>query len=582
MSIFWSDSSPDGETLNWGPLAVLQPLLDKMKVADIIDQHVPPDPQLEYAHGRVLQLLLAARLSHPVALMNVASWAQQSGADIFYDIPADKLNDDRLGRALDALFSQRHSILASVAHHVLRTFSLSSDRLHYDTTAILFEGVYDNAKAIADDLRLPPITASADFPPAHITHGYLDKRKMIHLGLTSVVDELGAVPIFGHTLSGNRNGVTGIAQQFQLLRHYLRPEPFLMVSDRGTFSAEHVARMHATGHSVLCSVSWKDYRPLFEAHRQRLTWRKASFLSVEQRRRRQSRSTLPREHYELAVLNHTLADPHTKDDIPCRVLFVFSSADEKAHKVNRAAAIAKIRAGLEKIQAAVARAHPTTKLERLPARIAKLYGKKEAGRYFRWELVPLSDAERAALPPRRKGDGIPSHRFVFHFDAQAAEADAANDGYYALLTTASATYSADTLFTYFKEQNYVEQVHHQLKTPLAIAPIFLKTPQRVEALAYLLKIALTAYHLIQRIYRRNVAADAKVPASEKRLTSESILRAFHLYPVLLEPTPLGKLMRVGRLTNRQRLLLRRLGFTTPAQNFSRQLPPHPPPEQLPS
>ena len=33
--------------------------------------------------------------------------------------------------------------------------------------------------------------------------------------------------------------------------------------------------------------------------------------------------------------------------------------------------------------------------------------------------------------------------------------------------------SGDTLFTQFKQQNYVELGHHQWKTPLAVRPVFL-------------------------------------------------------------------------------------------------------------
>jgi hypothetical protein len=99
---------------NLGPLAVVAPLLEQMDVAAIIDRHLPPDPQLEFSHGQVLRLLLGARLCHPLALINVPGWAEESGAEYLWGIPADKLNDDRLGRALDAFFTQRHSILASV------------------------------------------------------------------------------------------------------------------------------------------------------------------------------------------------------------------------------------------------------------------------------------------------------------------------------------------------------------------------------------------------------------------------------------------------------------------------------------
>src|SRR5262249_36562793 len=147
----------------------------------IIDRHLPADPQLEFSHGQVLRMLLGARLAQPLALVNVANWAQESGAEFLWGIPADKLNDDRLGRALDALFTQRHSILAGVAAHVVHTSGLPMNRLHYDTTHLLFCSAHDNSAPIPDALPLPPATPSANFPPAQITHGYaVHDAKMIH------------------------------------------------------------------------------------------------------------------------------------------------------------------------------------------------------------------------------------------------------------------------------------------------------------------------------------------------------------------------------------------------------------------
>jgi transposase len=575
MCLAWSGAVLPRASCNLGPLAVVAPLLEQMEVAAIIDRHLPPDPQLEYSHGQVLRMLLGARLSYPMALVNVADWAQESGAEFLWGIPADKLNDDRLGRALDALFTQRHSILASVAAHVVSAFRLPMQRLHYDTTPLLLCGAYDASTSIPEALPLPPTTTSARFPPAHITHGYaVHDAKMIHAGLCSVVDDLGAVPIFGHTLSGNHNGKTGIAQQVQLLQDYLRPNPLLMISDRGTYSAAHVARLERAGLHALCSVPWSDFKPLFHEHRHRLFWNQASFLSVEQKRRRQCNSSLPKERYELAVLRHQLTDPDSGDVVPCRVLFVFSSADQKVCQKERHRAVAHIRAGLERIAQSVARGHhlwqDPTQIHR---RVAKLLGQRGAARYFRWELVPLSPAEQAALPTPARGCRRPMHRFVFHYDEAAAQADAADDGYSALLTTAPLTRSADTLFTEFKQQCYVEQGHHQWKTPLAVRPLFLKSPERVEALVYLLKIALTAYHLLQRLYRQAVPDDA--PVAERRLTSESILRAFRVCPLVKQATPLGCVVHPVQLTQRQRAILSRLQFPTPAQTLSRRLPPHP-------
>ena len=572
MCFTWHGCVRAEEVVNLGALALLAPLLERMQVADIVDRHLPPDPQLEFSHGQVLSLLLAARLAHPTALVNVAGWAEKTGADILWNIPADKLNDDRLGRALDAFFDQRHSIQACVAEQVLRTANLTCARLHFDTTHLVFEGAYEDSQPRPDDLPLPPSTPSADFPPAHITYGYgASNTKLVQAGITAVIDHHGALPVLGHVLDGNRNGHPAIAQQFTLLQNYLPPPPnLLMVSDRGTFSAAHVARLHRQNCQVLCSVPWKDYRGLFDQHREHLHWRRASYLSLEQQRRRDTNSSLPKEHYELAVVRHQLIDPETKQPIPCRVLFVFSTADQKVCRKTREQTIAKIRAGLEKIAASVQRGHPQSHPAAIERRVAKLLGNKAARHYFRWELIPLTRAEQAALPAPQRGCRRPSYRLVFHFDPAAAEADAVYDGLSALVTTAPLLHSADTLFSQFKQQNYVELLHHQWKTPLAVRPVFLKSPQRVEALVCLLQVALTAYQLLERLYRQSLAEDA--PINEKRLTSESLLRQFQVYGLIIVRSRQGRVVYATRLTSRQRHILHQLGFATPTQILSRTLP----------
>src|SRR5499427_5803353 len=125
MTLIWHSAARAEEVVNLGPLALIQPLLDQLKVARIIDQHLPPDPQLEFSHGQVLSLLLAARLCQPTALINVPAWAHKSGADILWNLPADKLNDDRLGRALDAFFEHRHSFFASTTALAMRRLAFT-------------------------------------------------------------------------------------------------------------------------------------------------------------------------------------------------------------------------------------------------------------------------------------------------------------------------------------------------------------------------------------------------------------------------------------------------------------------------
>jgi hypothetical protein len=229
---------------------------------------------------------------------------------------------------------------------------------------------------------------------------------------------------------------------------------------------------------------------------------------------------------------------------------------------------------LQTLAEAVRRNHRATQLENIPRRIATLLGKKGAARFFTWSLVPLTAQEQAALAPPQVNCSPQTHRLVWNLDEPAVANDARHDGLSVLVTTAPLTYTTDALFSQFKKQCYQEHSHHQLKTPLAVSPVFLKNPQRVEALVMLLQVASTAYHLIQRQFRMNLPADA-LP-TDKRMTTESILKAFANYPLVIEKVPGGQIVRATHANVQQRRFLHKLQFGSLEKILRRNLQARPP------
>lgn len=100
---------------NLGPLTLVNPILERMDIRRIVNLHCPPDPRREIPVGDVIHALVANRICSPEPLVHVAEWAEHSGAEFLLGVPADALNDDRLARALDAVFAKRWNILAEVA-----------------------------------------------------------------------------------------------------------------------------------------------------------------------------------------------------------------------------------------------------------------------------------------------------------------------------------------------------------------------------------------------------------------------------------------------------------------------------------
>ena len=118
-------------------------------------------------------------------------------------------------------------------------------------------GAYEPSQARGDLTTAAGTVRSDDqLPPAHITKGrpLSDAPKdvqLIHAGLCTVVDAFGPVPIFGHTVDGNQNGHTAVAEQLALFKKHLQPPALTLFSDRGTFSVPHLLRLHAEGfHAV--------------------------------------------------------------------------------------------------------------------------------------------------------------------------------------------------------------------------------------------------------------------------------------------------------------------------------------------
>jgi transposase len=523
---------------------------------------------------------MAARLYSPMGLSNVSTWAAATGADILWNIPPEKLNDDRLGRALDAFFKQRHSILAHLALHVSREFKISLKEVHYDPTHLLFTGAYEDAvprnQLIDRSGEKEHIRSDDQLDPAHITKGRAtdDAPKgslMVHAGLSTYVDELGPLPFFGHTVDGNQNGRTAVDEQLALMRKHLKLQEVTMISDRGTYSVGHLLRLKEESAYAICSAPWGEFKELFDKHRKKLTWKNASYLSIEQQRRRKSKSELPQEHYDLAVLKHRLKEEDTKQEIDCRIIFVFSTSDQKVVRQQRQKHIDQITKGLEKCQANVARGGPYSDTDSVTRRIARLFGDKKVAKYFSWKLIPLTERERSKLPKPARGAHRATHRFEFTFDNQAVTRDEEDDGYSVIVTTVPQNRgSADALFTRFKQQCYSEQVNREFKGPLAVRPVFLHTPQRVEALVFLMIAVLTLHYVLQRMYRQTVPRDAS--NQERLMTTQKILAAFSSYTLLIHYMKLGREVQPTRLTTRQRQILQQLGFATPAQFLSKRLP----------
>ena len=86
-----------------GTLLLVRHYCQRLGLTTIVDTAAPMRGRAQLTHGEVITALVANRLSAPSPLYDVAGWASSAAMAELFDTPAALLNDDRLGRALEAL-----------------------------------------------------------------------------------------------------------------------------------------------------------------------------------------------------------------------------------------------------------------------------------------------------------------------------------------------------------------------------------------------------------------------------------------------------------------------------------------------
>jgi transposase len=115
------------------------------------------------------------------------------------------------------------------------------------------------------------------------------------------------------------------------------------------------------------------------------------------------------------------------------------------------------------------------------------------------------------------------------FDQAAVEADAATDGGYALLSTLPAQIDAAQVLIRYKGHEVVERRYSAFTGPLAVAPMFLKTNRRIEALITVICLALLIFCLVERAVRQAIAPDTRMtglyPGQKAKPTGRLVFQA---------------------------------------------------------
>src|SRR5271157_4303115 len=143
------DPPPAGTRRHVGALLLVHHYVDRLGLVEVIDAAVPMRGRAMLTHGEVIAALVANRLCGPAPLYDVAGWASSAALAELFSVPAGLLNDDRLGRALEALAPVAEQVRGGLALAAVGRCGADLSRLHLDMTAVRFTGGYEGSALVA-------------------------------------------------------------------------------------------------------------------------------------------------------------------------------------------------------------------------------------------------------------------------------------------------------------------------------------------------------------------------------------------------------------------------------------------------
>ncbi len=457
-----------------GSLPVIAGFCRRLDIGGIVDRACPVRDVAIATHGQVIEALVANRLTSPQPLLHVEDWAREWAVAEVFGLDPGALNDDRLGRALDAVAPALAGVVGSVGVNAIAGFGIDTSRIHWDMTSISLFGDYDGAEAgFAEPSYGHPKDRRVDL-------------KQIQAGLGVSAD--GGIPVFHRAFDGRAGEINQVVGAMESLQKMCGPRTFLLVGDTKLISYGNVASMTRAGMTFIAPAS-KAYVGA-EALRAANGMGLHAVDYVAQRDAAKPAEQRGRYRVGEDTWAMTPAKSHKGEAIELRRVFVWSSADAGAAAKSRSKKLARAREDLDALTRGLGGRHYPS-VEKVTARLAVIAAKRRVGDYLR-HTVGVD------------GSGKPT--LEWHFDPAALDHETATDGWYCLLTNLDPTEAdAGEVLVRYKGQEVVERRYGNFKGPIAVAPIFLKNNRRIEALLTVICLALLIFCLVERQVRVAIA-----------------------------------------------------------------------------
>ena len=464
-------------------LGIVAGIVDSIGLVEIINNYCGNLPDEKISSGQVVKAMILNGLgfvSSPLYMFSYFFKDKPCEYLIGKGVKAEYLNDDKLGRVLDKLFIKGLTdIFLAISLNVKEKFDISLKSSHLDSSSLHVHGEYNNSLPdVIFDINTENVIKA---PQAiEITYGYSrDHRpdlKQFIIELISSGD--GDIPIFFEAASGNKSDSSNFPKIFSKYKEKIKDNDDLMVADAALYNAKNI--------NLLSGMKWLCRVPLTIGIAKELV---STLLSTDF-----IVSSLPGYHYCKRIINY--------GGIEQRWLVVESSERKNSdlRKLEKRISKSKINASnnLKKLlnsefkseQEAIQSVKNLNKklkyhqIDNIEYKITKSKNKTEQKTFYQVNASISENINAIKMAYNSAG------RFILATNILEEE-----------------SLSNDDMISEYKAQQSCERGFGFIKDPLFFADsIFLKSPERIEAMAMIMGLCLLVYTLAQRQIRKALSA----------------------------------------------------------------------------
>lgn len=489
-------------------LPIIKAYADQLGLVSLINHYVPTEMDVDA--GTVVLGLVLDTLRGRSPLYRLEEFFAHQDTELLLGkaLPPQAFTDDTVGRVLDRLYDMgTMKLFTACAVRAAARFGLERRYVHFDTTSRSVWGDYQCAEE--QDV------------PFQVTYGYSkDNRPDLKQFVLSTLCVERAVPIWGKPADGNASdktlNTTLLAEIAQLLAHYgVQPGAYIYIADAALVTEANLSALGDTLFITRLPATYSECERVIGEAVARNRWEAVGVLA----------QTPPTQHRP-GTFYKVAEDVVTLYGKTYRAVVVHSSGQDQRRQKRLER---EFQASYTTLEATVRQAAQQEYACLADAETAAAKVRALQSAYHRVEGVV---EERPQYGPGRPSQTRPRVVKALRYGLQATLHERAEviarkrqeTGCFVLLTNVPTVgemaHRAGDVLRAYKEQHGIEQNFGFLKDPLIVNSLFLKKPERIEALGLVLLLALLIWRLIERSLRLHVETTGNVlPGWDKKETT---------------------------------------------------------------